>query len=458
MDTRGWLLLCALVPACSSKGGAALSPSDAAKVCVIAEACFPQEWASGFFGGTLASCATGNALLSLSPGSLTGSPILTTGLEAPLSDIYHCIAAAGGNCAKAGACFGRDGPSGSCSPPASLETGSCNGSVLSGCSSDGVAFDVDCASYGETCHKDSIFFGTAAVCDMGSCPARTQCIGSKAQACVGAGLWLGDCARLGLSCVEPPDGGGAECWGPGSCDGGSSSCDGTVVVGCNGGVPSRMDCAQSSTLQRCQSGSCIETGNQCTVANDFSTCDGTQVKFCQDGTYREVDCAALGFHGCQAGACATASTSNGGGCAAFGAGCQSGGCCSGLTCDPNSRACRVSYGLSCSGATDLCAAPYSCLPSGVCGSSSTCDAYGLGCAAGACCSGLSCDSTANACYVANGYPCAGQSCAAPYSCLSSGLCGTPPACLPQNSPCTTGGQACCTGYSCTKSTGRYYCL
>jgi hypothetical protein len=290
----GWLAAC--------NSGGSLSQSQAAAVCVVAQTCFPAEWASGFFGGTLAECASGGGILPPEPGSLTGSEAVITGLEGPLEDIYRCIAASD-SCAEAGNCFGRDGTEGTCTPPGSLASGSCDGAALEGCSADGVAFDVDCEAYGESCHEDSIFFATSAVCDLGDCPTRTQCEGSEAQVCEGQGFWLADCGRLGLSCVVPPDGGGAECWGPGSCDGGTPTCDGNVVIACSEDVPVREDCSQNPTFQRCQAGACVETGNQCTVATNQASCDGTKVKLCQDGFFREVDCVPLGFSGCQGGAC-----------------------------------------------------------------------------------------------------------------------------------------------------------
>jgi hypothetical protein len=298
-----WLVVSTL--GCSGNGGGQLSASQAATVCVIAEACFPSEWASGFFGENLAACASGGETLPPTPGTLIGSQAVTTGLEGPLGGIYRCVASAGGDCGKAGDCFGADGTTGRCAPPDSLEDGSCNGSVLSGCTSDGIAFDVDCAAYGETCHVDPILLGKAGVCDLGDCPAPTLCVGSKEQACEGAGFFLVDCARAGLSCVEPSDGGDAECVGSGSCDGGAATCDGTVIVGCSSGVPTREDCAQNPTFQRCEAGACVETGNECTVAGDPASCDGTSVKLCQDGTYQQVDCVGLGFAGCQDGGCTT---------------------------------------------------------------------------------------------------------------------------------------------------------
>ncbi len=89
------------------------------------------------------------------------------------------------------------------------------------------------------------------------------------------------------------------------------------------------------------------------------------------------------------------------------------------------------------------------------GGTTGCVAYGSACT-GPCCSGLTCDAATAVCLVAAGQPCPNQSCASPDVCGPTGVCGP---CLSQNSACTVGGPACCSGFSCKKSNGnKYYCL
>ncbi|MBI3184837.1 MAG: hypothetical protein HYZ28_22085 [Myxococcales bacterium] len=370
------VLVALAAPACSC--GARMSPEDAAKACVVLQACFPNEWRSGMFGRNLSRCATGGDLLPPSPGALTGDQPIVTGLERPLFDIYRCVLGAGGDCNKAALCFGRAGTSGSCSPPKSLESGTCNGQVLSGCSADGFAFSVDCASYGGTCHEDSIFFARVSVCDVGDCPSAMRCRGSWAETCVGPGMWLADCGAIGLSCAVPPDGGGAICDTAASCDGGQPTCEGTVAVGCSGGKPTRQDCARGPTMRRCEAGSCTETGNECAVGIDPATCEGSKVKLCQDGFHRTVDCTALGFAGCQDGRCTTSQTCDGG--ATPGCGCAP------TTCAAEGKSCGIipdgcGGWLSCGS----CSWPQSCGGGGspgVCGCAPrTCASAGKNCGA-----------------------------------------------------------------------------
>ena len=238
-----------VLPSCGC-GSKQMSSDEAARACVVLQACFPSEWRAGRFGSSLSQCSTGTSILPPSPGSLIGAPVITSGLEGPLADIYRCLLSAGGDCAKAGACWTRTGKGGTCQPAASLAQGECTGDVLAGCTADGFAFSVDCASYGSSCHKDAIFFSSVSVCDLGACPTKTQtqCRGSQAELCQGVGLVLGDCARFGLSCVINPDA-GATCDTTLSCDGGIATCEGATAVRCSLGKPSRLDCARNGTAR-----------------------------------------------------------------------------------------------------------------------------------------------------------------------------------------------------------------
>ncbi|HUB07201.1 MAG TPA: hypothetical protein VMB50_09370 [Myxococcales bacterium] len=292
---------CLLLASCS---GGRLTSSQAAAACVVLASCFPHEFAAGYFGSSLAACASGVDQLPPSPGALIGNQGIQTGLEGPLGDVYACLAKSSG-CTAAATCLGRAGASGSCASPSTLWDAGCAGTVLEGCLADGVAFDVDCAKYGEGCRVDFPQSDRPlAMCDEGACPAAgTQCEGSQEQVCLGPGVVLDDCARVGLSCFAPPSG-GAECYVEGTpCSPGAAACNGTTLLSCQGGVPEQFDCSQSGTFKRCSNGACSETGSQCTVAADAPSCDGTKVKLCQDGNEVEVDCAGLGFSGCQDAVC-----------------------------------------------------------------------------------------------------------------------------------------------------------
>jgi hypothetical protein len=310
-----------------------LSPDEAARACVILQACFPGEWGNGTFGGTLSACSTG-ASLPPSPGALISSPPVTTGLEKPLADIYRCLLSARGDCTKAGLCWARSGTGGACSPASSIHRATCAGQVLSGCSADGLTVRVDCAAWGETCHEVSLSLERFSSCDVGSCPLATQCRGSFAEICQGQGLWLIDCASAEMSCVVADDGGGAACDTTRTCDPAPTTCEGTVEVKCTLGKLRRLDCAKSGTRKRCEAGHCVETGTECSGPNDRPACDGTKLSFCQDGFTRSFDCTALGFADCQGGACVATGVCTPTTCAArgFTCGTMSNGCGGTIDC------------------------------------------------------------------------------------------------------------------------------
>ena len=477
---------------CSSN----LSADEAAKACVILQACFPAEWRNGSFGGTLSTCSTG-ALLPPTPGALIGNPAVTTGLEKPLADIYRCVLGAGGDCTKAGLCWARSGTGGTCSPAGSIQRGTCTGQVLSGCNADGLTFRVDCAAWGETCHEDSIFFARVSICDVGACPmGRTQCRGSVAESCQGQGLWLLDCASAGLSCVLPADGGGATCDTTGTCEPAPATCEGSVAVSCSLGKPIRQDCARSGTRKRCEAGTCVETGNECSVLSDRPACDGTTLRFCQDGFSRSLDCAGLGFKACQSGACVattggctpTTCADAGASCGTLSDGCGGtlscgscgatqtcggggranvcGGSCTPTTCAARGFTCG-STSNGCGGTLNCgtCAAPQTCsanvcrcTPRTTCGVGQNCGTLADGCGGnitcGTCTLPQTCGGggTANAC----GAPCVARTCAgqgyncgtAPDGCVGTISCGS----CTGNRTCGGGGQNVCGTGACTATT------
>lgn len=413
-----------------------MSPDEAARACVILEACFPNESRNGFFGGSLAACSTGS-FLPPSPGALMGTQAVTTGLEKPLGDIYRCVLAAGGDCKKAGACWARTGAGGDCSANA-IQRGACEVQVLSGCTADGQTLRVDCAAYGETCHEASIFFAQVAVCDLGGCPTTPrQCRGSQAEYCQGKALWLADCGRSGLSCVMPSDGGGAECDTPETCDGGASTCEGNTAVICNFiGKTVRQDCARNASLKRCEAGACVETGNECSLV-DRATCNGTKVSFCQDGFTREVDCSGLGFSGCQNGACVVSA-------------CSGAACCTPTTC--------VAAGATCGSISDGCGGTLSCgscTTPQTCGGSGTANVCGVGsCTPTTCLArGFNCGTASNGC----GATLNCGTCTSPQIC-SGNVCGcTPRTSCPTGQNCGTAPDGCGGTVSCGSCTAPEIC-
>lgn len=292
-----------VVSACARSG---FSREDAARVCSTLQVCMPDDFAV-VFGGSMGNCTTADGLVPL-PGTLQTSPIVADGLVRPLGDIYACLLGARGDCAKAARCWAQVGDPTSCSPASGLQSGACDGTLLSGCTAAGSRFATDCGSYGEVCGTRNVFLASFASCGAAKCPTtgtRLGCRGSTIELCQGSLLVLGDCARAGLRCAMPADGGNAECMGGASCDSTSEMprCEGAVAVTCvAGGQEVRIDCAANPTMKRCQDGLCAATGSDC--VEEPSRCEAGVLSYCQDGSAQRFDCVAEGFGACDGGRCA----------------------------------------------------------------------------------------------------------------------------------------------------------
>jgi hypothetical protein len=298
-----WLFVL-VAPACNCSGR--LSPTEAARACLVLQSCFPKEWTAGYWGTSLTACTSSPDYFSFpAPGGIDGNPAYQTGLEGPMGDIYRCLSSAGGDCATAGTCWALKGGGGTCSPPTGLAQGQCSGTQLSGCTLDGYTFNVDCSHYsGEQCGPASILLLQYSACTFGECQqSQTQCEGSKAELCTSS-LSKVDCSREDRSCSVRTDGGGATCTTSQTCDPTTmqATCNGNVSISCPDGMISQFDCSSFPVSRRCNAGACTYTGNACTESLAPS-CNGTQITFCQDGNVVAYDCAAMGFSGCTTGQC-----------------------------------------------------------------------------------------------------------------------------------------------------------
>ncbi len=161
-----------------------------------------------------------------------------------------------------------------------------------------------------------------------------------------------------------------------------------------------------------------------------------------------VETCAAPYTCLPSGVCGTVCAIYGDPCA--GNGTPTRGCCGGLICDSHAQSCYIADGGSCIIGVEDCAYPYACLPSGTCGTGASCSPYAGPCATQSCCSGLSCYQQEQTCYVAEGGSCTGgETCAPPYTCLSTGICGGE-SCGAYNTSCTTSSD-CCGGLACESS-------
>jgi hypothetical protein len=299
---RAWLVAIAACSARPPPPATLFTAGEAARACATLATCFPNEWAAQdtIWGGTISACASDRGYVP-EPGTMLAHPIVTQGFEPAFARLYGCILDAPGDCGAAAACLAQTGSPGTCKPDA-LEAGECSGSVLSGCTSDGYAFAVDCAADGETCGAYPAIFAHFSGC-VTPCPAQVACDGTREQLCLSGALVTLDCGELGTTCAN-----GACTPQPGpACDAASfrQRCDGDVVVTCADGIESRDDCSIWPTHRRCAvdtlgSAQCVLTGTECTAGD---ACAGDDIAYCRDGYAARVSCTALGFSTCSAARC-----------------------------------------------------------------------------------------------------------------------------------------------------------
>jgi hypothetical protein len=253
--------------------------------------------------------------------------------------------------------------------------------------------------------------------------------------------------EAGGACTDPA--GAADCTG--KCGQWNTPCGALVTCG---GCGAGQSCGGGGTPNVCGAGICIPgcAGKPCGASNG---CDAPCTSGCggPGDAGGPVDAGPLdGGHGdgghadaghADAGPVEGGSADDGGGptCSSYGTyGCHTGSgpaCCAGLGCDPYLDVCYVAVGSPCTGANNHCVGVENttCLPSGVCGATSTCVTAGASCATAACCTD---------------YPCT------PFN-DGSFVCETAGQCVPAGASCEIA--PCCNGAgACTKTAaGAYFC-
>jgi len=273
---------------------------------------------------------------------------------------------------------------------------------------------------------------------------------------VGDAQVVASCTNEGQSCA------GAACCEGLTCDPSTRQCMLPQGAGCGG-----TDCVDG-LCEECSGGYCDELSKTCEtdMLGYGESCSSENAR-CADGLVCDsvtVTCL-LGYGvGCEGKSCAapfTCDASNercSDACSPMGGTCSGGGCCGGLACDADVGQCLPTLGTACSGLA--CASPYTCDQSTAACAANACASYGESCSGG-CCFGLVCDSAANQCKIADGYPCGEKACAAPDTCSSIGLCATA-TCVAYGSPCGTEQGTCCGGLDCDSETrscvmSNYFC-
>jgi hypothetical protein len=276
----------------------------------------PPPAAPSSAGLTLASCemlVTGYPLFPLRL-PWAGEAIAIT--PAQLS----CIAEAGLDCDRALDCVSTPAPT-----PCPSPTWWCDGDTLRRCDAfrgDRVISE-DCAAEGMRC----VPVGSGARCGLAVCDVGTiaaDCLDNRVVSCIGYTFSDGtsggvvtpreDCGDHDATCAIGPN--GAECVGNGApCTpfpGGGLACDGDVLVGCENGYETRLDCAASGLHCVTLTGSVPGAGRIvcarqpeiviCGVI-DFYACQGTTLYYCDENGNQSLDCKCLGYRDCSDGHC-----------------------------------------------------------------------------------------------------------------------------------------------------------
>lgn len=198
----------------------------------------------------------------------------------------------------------------------------CSGNVMVECGNypDETPDAFDCADAGLICAQGDY----DANCGLATCnPATDQpyCEGNLLVECdEGSGVLVSqDCAhylgfhcgidscqtRAGGVCGTDPEG-GINCVGTGdACDEDvfTNRCDGSVMVTCNRGKESRVDCKIAHPDLTCRINSnhgaveCQPEKSECLMSGDDS-CDAGVVTTCLMGEITKVDCSKYGHTGC----------------------------------------------------------------------------------------------------------------------------------------------------------------
>lgn len=177
------------------------------------------------------------------------------------------------DCAAAGLVCGELDGSAQCgSAPCDPDTDApyCDGDLLVTCDEAGVLVSQDC----------SFFLGLS--CTLQSCHIR-------------AGGACGTNPQGNLDCVGTGDGCDPDTFEP--------RCDGSVIVSCNRGKQSRLDCKKLHPDLTCgfdaarDTVTCVPARNECSINGD-DTCQQGVITTCLMGEITEVDCTRYGHTGC----------------------------------------------------------------------------------------------------------------------------------------------------------------
>ena len=240
-----------------------------AEVCALLSACvdFEGEFSSSVGGFVACSVATRDWAID------------RDALTACVMDATDCAAAA--DCLNAG-----EAP-GSCDPFAT--PGRCDGDIARVCRSY-VQVAQDCAALGLSCVEDAagqVFCGPPGACE------RSECDGNTLIGCRNGARYLEDCGEQ-VCVVAEELAGSAICAGEGEpCEGRIFRCDGDVAVSCRFGRIRRETCGPG--LCSTTDGAFCMTSPEC---DGLPRCEGSSIVHCAGGVPSRVDCAQLGATTC----------------------------------------------------------------------------------------------------------------------------------------------------------------
>lgn len=222
---------------------------------------------------------------------------------------FECLAAATDGCAALERCTGlRFDTMGPCAP-------SCDGGRLTVCD-DSWRFSADCSLFGLVCdaNEAACVRGAGASCNPNTYEA--MCVDGAPRGCLDGLEWDAyTCADYGLACASNEF--SVTCRGTGgACRSsivstfgvnydGIECTDATTLSACVNEGLHAIDCADIHA-----DFTCLTYGDFpfCGLAaecdprsNDAVTCDGDVLVFCNAGRTTRVDCTALGFTGCSTG-------------------------------------------------------------------------------------------------------------------------------------------------------------
>ncbi len=217
-----------------------------------------------------------------SPGGFDACVLAMGDLAVDADEVASCVLAAG-DCTDAATCLNAGDAPSECDAAATPRRG--DGAIARNCRG-GLSIARDCAAAGLDCVEDDAgqtFCGRSGDCTESVCDGNTLLL------CLNGARYVQECGSL--ICQRAPElGDNAVCAGEGEpCEGRIFECDGDVAVSCRFGRIHRETCGPG--LCSTSDGVFCRQSPEC---ESLPRCEGTELVHCVGGVPSRIDCGQFG--------------------------------------------------------------------------------------------------------------------------------------------------------------------